>query len=314
MKKSQKTNTKNLKKKNILFYLPNGIMIPEIHVMTSLIQNYLDVKKHNVSILTCGGEKNFSCSLNVYGINEICKACISRRNLALSKLNGTFKVTEIKKKYKFPNKIKLKNISDLEYENIDFGLGLYSSYTNSTRDSFLNGKKSIKTIRRLLDTSFSFYKFFQEFSNKQKIDEFIIYNSRMSEKRPLFRFAIKKNINVSNYEKLTVGKFFNFKDHFSEDRKFRKNQILKFLKSTDQNFEKEKKYFTEKFYSKKDPINFEIYAKHQKPINKKWSSGKKYCFFHLSDDEHCFGKDKNLHFVKTKEILKETSLIINKKF
>ena len=66
MKKSQKTNTKNLKKKNILFYLPNGIMIPEIHVMTSLIQNYLDVKKHNVSILTCGGEKNFSCSLNKF--------------------------------------------------------------------------------------------------------------------------------------------------------------------------------------------------------------------------------------------------------
>ena len=148
MKKTQKTNTKNLKKKNILFYLPNGIMIPEIHVMTSLIQNYLDVKKHNVSILTWW-RKNFSCSLNVYGINEICKACISRRNLALSKFNGTFKVTEIKK-YKFPNKIKLKNISDLEYENIDFGLGLYSSYTNSTRDSFLNGKKSIKTIRRLL--------------------------------------------------------------------------------------------------------------------------------------------------------------------
>ena len=26
----------------------------------------------------------------------------------------------------------IKKYSDLEYENIDFGLGLYSSYTNST--------------------------------------------------------------------------------------------------------------------------------------------------------------------------------------
>ena len=106
----------------------------------------------------------------------------------------------------------------------------------------------------------------------------------MSEKRPLFRFAIKKNINVSNYEKLTVGKFFNFKDHFSEDRKFRKSQILKFLKSNNKNFEKEKKYFAEKFYSKKDPINFEIYAKHQKPnkLPKKWSSKEKnIVFFHF---------------------------------
>ena len=139
----------------------------------------------------------------------------------------------------------------------------------------------------------------------------------MSEKRPLFRFAIKKNINVSNYEKLTVGKFFNFKDHFSEDRKFRKSQILKFLKSNNKNFEKEKKYFAEKFYSKKDPINFEIYAKHQKPnkLPKKWSSKEKnIVFFTSSDDEHLsFGKDMNPTFYEQREILKETSLIINKK-
>ena len=53
----------------------------------------------------------------------------------------------------------------------------------------------VKNLLKQLEDYFNtlvFYKFFQEFSNKQKIDEFIIYNSRMSEKRPLFRFAIKK--------------------------------------------------------------------------------------------------------------------------
>ena len=71
-------------------------MIPERHFMISLIQNYLD--KNKVTILTCGGTKGFSCSLNVLGNRQLCKSCISIRNNSISKLKGSFKVIEIKKK------------------------------------------------------------------------------------------------------------------------------------------------------------------------------------------------------------------------
>ena len=57
-----------------LIYIPNGIMVPEIHVMLSLTQNLIDDKKNKVRIITCGGDKDFACSKNVFAIKEICKA------------------------------------------------------------------------------------------------------------------------------------------------------------------------------------------------------------------------------------------------
>ena len=47
----------------------------------------------------------------------------------------------------------------------------------------------------------------------------------MNERRPLFRFANKKKLKISNYEKLKIKKFYNFKNNFSKDRKFLKKQI-----------------------------------------------------------------------------------------
>ena len=90
--------------KNHIFF-PNALMIPERHFMISLIQNYLD-KKNKVTILTCGGTKGFSCSLNVLGNRQLCKSCISIRNNSISKLKGSFKVIEIKEKKPFPLKYK----------------------------------------------------------------------------------------------------------------------------------------------------------------------------------------------------------------
>lgn len=293
-------------------------MSPEIHVMTSLIQNRLDEKKNKVTIITCGGIKNYSCSLNVYGIKEICKACILRRNSSLSKLVGDFKILEIKAKDKFPKKFSSTSIKNLKYKDIDFGLGVYSSYTNTTRDTYLQGKQTKVRIKRLLDTSFSFFKFFENYIQNNKIDELVVYNSRMSEKRSIFRFANLKNIKVSNYEKLSVEKFYNFSNYFSQDRKFLKREILKFLKKDNGNYQKEKRFFINKFNSNKDPINFEVYSKYQRPnlLPKKWSKEKKnIVFYTASDDEHLsFGKEFNPYFSRDqKNLIKKTCMILNKK-
>lgn len=315
-----KSNNRNkIVKKKVVFFLPNGIMIPEIHVMMSLIQNYINDKKNKVSIISCGGLKDYSCSLNIYGIKEICKVCISRRNNALSKLTGNFNIHEIGENRNFPKKYNYKTILDLKYKKIDFGLGVYSSYTNTTRDSYLKGKQAKTTIKNLLNTSYSIYFFFKKFLKKNNIDELIVYNSRMSEKRPLFRLANQKNIKVSNYEKLSVEKFYNFSKYFSQDRNFLKREIVKFLKKDNGYYVKEKKFFKDKFNSKKDPINFEVYSKYQKKnlLPKGWAKhNNNIVFYTASDDEHLsFGREYNPPFARDqKDLIYQTCLILaNKK-
>ena len=56
-----------------LFYFPNALMIPETHLMMSLVQNHLDKKNNKVTILTCGAGKGFTCSTNIYGIHKFAK-------------------------------------------------------------------------------------------------------------------------------------------------------------------------------------------------------------------------------------------------
>ena len=309
---------KDRSSRRILFYIPNGLMIPEIHLMISLVQNYLDNPKNQVTILTCAGSNNSTCSLNIFAVKEICKSCILRRNSALSKLNGNYQKIEIEKKFNFIKKIHIKNIKNLTYEGIDFGLGVYSSYTNTTKDSYFKGKNSKKVIKNLLDSSFSFYNFFKNYININKIDELILYNSRMSEKRPIFRLASRKKIKVSNYEKLSTERFYNFEDNLSQDRKFIRKEILKFEKKKLNDFKKERSFFLNKFLSKKDPINSIVYSKKQKhnklPID--WKQNlKNLVFFTSSDDEHLsFGREFNpLFAVDQQDVIKKTCEIIKDK-
>ncbi len=306
------------KEKNILFYLPNGIMIPEIHLMTSLIQNYLDNKQNKVTVLTCAGTKNFSCSLNIYSVSEICKTCISRRKIALSKLKGDLRILEIKNPRKFPKNFNKKKIKELLYQKIDFGLGAYSSYVNTSRDSYLKGNISSEVIQNLLNTSYSYFHFFKHYLKYNSVDELLIYNSRMSEKRSIFRHSINKKIQTSNYEKLSTARFFNFKNNFSQDRKFINKEILKFQNNTSNDFRNEINFFKNKFFSKKDPITSKIYSQTKSPyeLPKKWDLSKKnIVFFTSSDDEHLsFGKAFVPPFATNQEeLIKKTCEMLNNK-
>ena len=293
-----------------LFYLPNALMIPEVYLMMSLIQNHLDKKKSQVTILTCGAGKGFACSTNIYGIKQICKACISRRNNSISKLQGNFKVLEIKKKFKYPKKFKKENILNLHFKNIDFGLGVYSSYTNTSRDTELRGLKSKEVIKNLLDTSYSYYKYFDKHFNDNMYRNIITFNSRMSEKRPLLRYAKINNINISNYEKLTTERFFDFKNNLSQDRLFLKKAISNYLKKNKKkSFTKENSFFKKKLYGIEDPLNPSVYSKEQikDKLPNNWNFDKKnIVFFTASDDEHlAFGKDFNPTFSKNQKTLIE---------
>ena len=302
---------------NTLVFLPNGLNSPEFEFMLSKSQELLN-KKKKITILSCAGKSGYACSLNVYAMKSICVACKKRRNKGLSMLRGEFKLLEINQeiiKKKIDNKYKIKN---LNYKNFDVGMGVFSSYTNLTRDTYLKGYLAQHSIDRLYSTSITFYEFIKKFFLKNKFKQIIIFNSRMSEKRGIFRAANFSKLKINNYEKLANENFYNFEKYFSQDRFFLKKKINKFIKNNKQNFSTEKKFYHDKFHSISDLIHEKVYTNKQKKnfLPSRFNSKiKNITYFTVSDDEHqSFGKDFNPPFLTNqKQIIEKICKMIEKK-
>ena len=129
-----------MKNKNLVF-LPTGLNSPENEVLCASIQSLLD-KKKDVTILTCSGGKNYSCSKNIFSFSQICKLCKFKTKQNIKKIKGKIKIIEtpkVAKDYKLKKKYNLSSIKNYYFKNIDNGLASYSSYLTNTRDKDLDG-------------------------------------------------------------------------------------------------------------------------------------------------------------------------------
>jgi len=295
--------------------MPNALMVPEVHLMLSIAQREIN-NKNSVTILTCGGGKNFACSKNIYGIKAICKSCLFQQDNLVKKLNGKFVLKKISDQQKINSKVNIKKIKNYKYKNTNLGLAAFSSYTNTSRDTYLKGAIAQNSINKLVDTSITILLYFEKLLKKNYYSKIFVFNSRMSEKRCLLDYSINKNINIRNIEKLTTEKFYDFGKKLSQDRNFLKKNILKFKKKKkNYNFKKEKKFYSNKLNSSADPLNPDVYSSRQtkNSLPKLWNvKNNNIIFFTASDDEYqSFGKDFNPQFLSDqKSIIKKTCEII----
>ena len=130
--------------------MPNALMVPEVHLMLSIAQREIN-NKNSVTILTCGGGKNFACSKNIYGIKAICKSCLFQQDNLVKKLNGKFVLKKISDQQKINSKVNIKKIKNYKYKNTNLGLAAFSSYTNTSRDTYLKGAIAQNSINKLVD-------------------------------------------------------------------------------------------------------------------------------------------------------------------
>ena len=79
-----------------LIYIPTGLNSPETEVLTATCQSLID-KNQDVTILTCSGGLNYSCSKNIFSFNLICKICKFKTIQNINKLSGNFNVIETPK-------------------------------------------------------------------------------------------------------------------------------------------------------------------------------------------------------------------------
>ncbi|WP_440679474.1 capsular polysaccharide export protein, LipB/KpsS family [Candidatus Pelagibacter sp. HIMB1517] len=214
----------------VLFYIPTSLNNPEFEILLSKAQNHI-TEKNNVTILTCNGGKNYSCSINLYSNPGICYLCNKFKKKAFDRLKGNFKLFKTgkfeKKNYFFSNYLKLKKF---RYDKIDIGLASYSSYVANTKDHLLQGKIAREITSKNLNTTINFYKFFKKFLKYNSFDVAFIYNGRQNQYRPLFRLCKKKKIKVIilEYRGPNYKNVYEYINHLPTDYYYQSERVKDF--------------------------------------------------------------------------------------
>lgn len=281
-----------------LILIPSGLTSPEFEILLSRAQDLID-KKKNVDIISCDGSKKKACHLNPFSDSIICKICRFYTRKGIQKLSGDYNYIENSNSTNFKvqnNKIfeNYKLLRKFKYKKTDFGLSVFSSYIALTRDLYLEGTLSKKSVINLMNSAKSFLDNIIILNNKKKYQDIHIFNGRMSFTRPVIRyFKNITKINVLEYSgaRLTSRSkgVFEFKNHLPTDMKKLRKLMLeswKKRKISDQ-------FYTRQFFTKKKEGQLihdkEVYVKHQDqnllPVN--WNNKQNnIVVFTSSEDEY----------------------------
>jgi hypothetical protein len=175
-----------------LVYIPTSLSTPEFEILLSKTQNLITEKK-KVTILTCPGGKDYSCSVNLYSNPLICLVCNKKKKDAFEKIKGKFDLIKteknlIKKNFNFKNLNQFKNF---RYDGADIGFASLSTYLDNTKDLQLEGRISKKVLNKNINITLNLYKFFFKLINKKKFKTVYLYNGRQNQYRPLVRVLEK---------------------------------------------------------------------------------------------------------------------------
>ncbi|MDX2281777.1 MAG: hypothetical protein NW218_19460 [Saprospiraceae bacterium] len=169
----------------------------------------------------CDGEL-LPCSLNRYGENNKCKLCrfYSQRLIQAYKQDVTFISLE---EIKIPEPIEIsldhiKSLDDLktiEFNNVNLGYGLVSSYVSFTRNMApLIDEKFLEYCRKILKYQQKLVLKFEQILKIYNIEAATLFNGRFSEIRPVFELLKNKIIDLICLELIHDGKGETFKEKY----------------------------------------------------------------------------------------------------
>lgn len=207
----------------ITFYLPSSL---DQNKIGPILEQILLAQKNNVeiSLLICGyGLK--SCSVNQSKNYMICKACNNnmKRLFEQFKFLKSIKTSTISSfcssTMELEEQVKsftLKDFQNLSWDNkkLDVGWAIVSTFVSSTRNISNNiSKKNRKRLFQNYRDSITLYEGIKNYISQKNPDEFVIFNGRLFDSRPVLRACQKANINCKVLEiggyKLNNWLFFN---------------------------------------------------------------------------------------------------------
>lgn len=281
-----------------LILIPSALPSPEFEILLSKAQDLID-NKRELDIISCKGTRKNACHINPFSDRVICKICRFYTRKGIKRLSGNYNYREANNsnEFKFNNSKVLKDYKFLrkfKYKKTDFGLSIFSSYIAITRDLYLEGVSSKKSIINLMNSSKNFLDIIITLYNKKKYNDIFVFNGRMSLTRPTVRyFKNKTKVNILEYSGARLISrskgVFEFKNHLPTDMKKLRKLMFNSWKKKKMN----EQIYTKQFFIKKKRGELihdkAVYIKNQDknllPIN--WNKNQhNIVIFTSSEDEY----------------------------
>ncbi len=207
-----------------------------------------------------------SCSVNVFNKKSICKLCKYKAKKGFNAFNKRNKNSEL-------IKVKRSDLfnSNIDYESYDSNvqrellLGVHSTIGSQLRldDMSLLDKRWRQVKNKMLQSSYALFTYFDHFLSNNNVNNFIIFNGRLSCARPLIESSKKNKVNYNLFDAAVNGKvpMYSTNEMFHSIEFEKRNSFITYLKYFKESRNLAKEYFSYK--RKKIPINDVAYTKNQ---------------------------------------------------
>ena len=276
-------------------YLNIAAQSPSLELNLSFSEKiHLDNRREKHILFMCDRALK-SCSVNVFHKKSICDICRYKAKKGFKefkKRNPKSELIRITRSDLFRKKVVYNDFNEVTRN--EFLLGVHSTIATQLRldnmDMLDNRWKKIK--QRMLDSSYALFSYFDAFFSINNVNNFVIFNGRLSCQRPLIEVAKKHKVNYLLFDASLNGKvpMYSRNESFHSIEFEMKNALITYLKW----FKESRSLAEEYFFSKRNKIavNDFAYTKNQikDHIDKSVRDFKKplISIFVSSDDEYRF--------------------------
>jgi hypothetical protein len=210
---------------NTLFYFTWQLRPTANGVFIDALENAIKNKENKILYIYCDGQVK-PCITNPSGDKGLCSECVFNSKISLGKYRDRIDIKPLSNFLKYPTEIddidlsnycynSISDIKQLEYLNINIGLGALSTYFSITRnlDPILD-EEFRDYFNHFLKYEIWLINIFEEIVNIHSINNINIFNGRMADIRPVFELAQKKKINTIVFELIRESNDVFYKQEF----------------------------------------------------------------------------------------------------
>ena len=191
-----------------------------------------------------------SCSINVFNKRSICSICKHKAKKGFKifkERNPNSELVKISRK-NIINNSKVSNINNEIDKELLFGVHSTISSILRLDNMELLDKRWKKIKKKMHESSIGLYYYFDKFLKNTKVNNFIIFNGRVSCARPLIEVSKNNNVNFNLFDAKNNGKipYLSFNEMFHSINFEKKHALKLYVK-----FFKESKSIAEEYIFKK---------------------------------------------------------------
>ena len=207
-----------------------------------------------------------SCSVNVLNKKSVCNICTYKAKKGFKefkKRNPRSELIKITRSDLFKKPIDKESFG----ENLqkEFLLGVHSTIGSQLRleDMSLLDKRWKRIKGKMLDSSYALYSYFNNFLLNNNVNNFIVFNGRLSCGRPLIEVSKKNNVNYHLFDAALNGKvpMYSTNEMFHSIEFEKRNSLITYLNWFKESRQLAEQYFVTKI--KRVEVDDFAYTKHQ---------------------------------------------------